>query len=360
MPWLSWNGHARHSSPVSSGIVGECQHCQDDCQCLACQSTYHSVRCCFHEDHKAIIHHHRAPRKELTTPNPPRFLVCPPGGDGTTQKGPLPCPARSADRVNPPRAELYAKFNPPTLTELPKTAIPHNFFPMPLTVGKTPPLPRSNHFKAKKAGPKPPTPYPFISTSKSKPKAVSAAATTEYPHPRITERPSTVAAYPSSLKEGSRLPSLALSYAQSQVRSSFHTVDTRITTHCGHDIEHNQEHRESAIHPSTKYRASRKSHTLPTNIVSALPVQTSPSGSGKASRRFSALFELGDTALNQKLLDHQEQWRQIEKECDERIDEIARKIGGIISLPSGIKVPEESQRIQGQIDQVERAKSTKT
>jgi hypothetical protein len=100
----------------------------------------------------------------------PGFQYVRQGGDGTTQNGPLPCPARSADRVNPPRAELYTKFNPPTLSELRKTAIPHNFFPMLLTVGKTPPLPRSNHFKAKKAGPKPQTPYPFISTSKSNPR----------------------------------------------------------------------------------------------------------------------------------------------------------------------------------------------
>jgi len=46
------------------------------------------------------------------------------------------------------------------------------------------------------------------------------------------------------------------------------------------------------------------------------------------------------------------------KECDERIDEIARKLGGIISLPNGIKVPEETHRIQGQIDEIERAKRT--
>ncbi|XMA08409.1 hypothetical protein WAI453_001200 [Rhynchosporium graminicola] len=44
-------GHARHRSPISTGIVGECQHCLDDCRCEACQSTHHSV------------HHHHKPRK---------------------------------------------------------------------------------------------------------------------------------------------------------------------------------------------------------------------------------------------------------------------------------------------------------
>ncbi|KAH7418111.1 hypothetical protein BKA64DRAFT_700648 [Cadophora sp. MPI-SDFR-AT-0126] len=56
-------GHARHGSPVSSGVVGECQHCLDDCQCAACQNTHHSVRCCVHTDHQTIVHHHHTPRK---------------------------------------------------------------------------------------------------------------------------------------------------------------------------------------------------------------------------------------------------------------------------------------------------------
>ncbi|KAK0112972.1 hypothetical protein ONS95_014686 [Cadophora gregata] len=59
-------GHARHGSPVSSGVVGECQHCLDDCQCAACQNTHHSVRCCVHTDHQTIVHHHHTPRKVVT------------------------------------------------------------------------------------------------------------------------------------------------------------------------------------------------------------------------------------------------------------------------------------------------------
>ncbi|TGO11291.1 hypothetical protein BTUL_0113g00210 [Botrytis tulipae] len=50
-------------SPVSSGIVGDCQHCLDDCECSACQSTVHSVRCCTNEIHKPMIHLHRSPAK---------------------------------------------------------------------------------------------------------------------------------------------------------------------------------------------------------------------------------------------------------------------------------------------------------
>ncbi|TGO45858.1 hypothetical protein BCON_0360g00020 [Botryotinia convoluta] len=50
-------------SPVSSGILGDCQHCLDDCECSACQSTVHSVRCCTNEVHKPMIHLHRSPAK---------------------------------------------------------------------------------------------------------------------------------------------------------------------------------------------------------------------------------------------------------------------------------------------------------
>ncbi|TGO59534.1 hypothetical protein BOTNAR_0160g00100 [Botryotinia narcissicola] len=50
-------------SPVSSGIVGDCQHFLDDCECSACRSTVHSVRCCTNEIHKPLIHLHRSPAK---------------------------------------------------------------------------------------------------------------------------------------------------------------------------------------------------------------------------------------------------------------------------------------------------------
>ncbi|ESZ91279.1 hypothetical protein SBOR_8334 [Sclerotinia borealis F-4128] len=56
------HGHCDRS-PVDSGILGDCQHCLDDCECSACQSTVHSVRCCTNEVHKPMIHLHRSPAK---------------------------------------------------------------------------------------------------------------------------------------------------------------------------------------------------------------------------------------------------------------------------------------------------------
>lgn len=58
-------GHDRCGSPVESGIVGECQHCLDDCDCLGCRSTYHGVRCCINKDHLSVSHYHQVSEKAL-------------------------------------------------------------------------------------------------------------------------------------------------------------------------------------------------------------------------------------------------------------------------------------------------------
>lgn len=61
-------GHTRHDvSAVDAGIVGECQHCLDDCSCASCQNTDHSVRCCTHPDHQAMVHIHHTPQKDMLT-----------------------------------------------------------------------------------------------------------------------------------------------------------------------------------------------------------------------------------------------------------------------------------------------------
>jgi hypothetical protein len=60
--------HARANSPATSGIVGVCQHCLDDCQCESCQSAEHSVRCCVHESHTPMVHHHQ-PTPLVDTPS---------------------------------------------------------------------------------------------------------------------------------------------------------------------------------------------------------------------------------------------------------------------------------------------------
>jgi len=52
-------GHERCGSPVEEGIVGNCQHCIDDCDCQACQSVPHAVRCCTSKEHRTVIHLHQ-------------------------------------------------------------------------------------------------------------------------------------------------------------------------------------------------------------------------------------------------------------------------------------------------------------
>lgn len=57
-------GHHRHDVSVAeAGTVGECQHCLDDCSCAACQKADHSVRCCTHPAHQALVHIHHTPQR---------------------------------------------------------------------------------------------------------------------------------------------------------------------------------------------------------------------------------------------------------------------------------------------------------
>jgi hypothetical protein len=70
--------HTPSRSPIAAGIVGECQHCLTDCQCAACQSTHHNVRCCVHKDHHPLTHHHYMPQKETANPVVPVILALKP------------------------------------------------------------------------------------------------------------------------------------------------------------------------------------------------------------------------------------------------------------------------------------------
>ena len=140
------------------------------------------------------------------------------------------------------------------------------------------------------------------------------AATTESSHPTTTDRLFNVPIdYPSSLEDGKRLPSLALSHALSHIQSSLHTQKTRITTPSDHDIENSQDQSGSSINPSSKIKISREKNATTPSTVSPVLIRASTPWSGKASRRLSALFRLGEAALSQKLLNHQEQLRLIER-----------------------------------------------
>lgn len=59
------HSHDRRGSPVAEGVIGVCQHCLDDCQCDSCKNAEHSVRCCVHESHHPIIHHHPTPKQDV-------------------------------------------------------------------------------------------------------------------------------------------------------------------------------------------------------------------------------------------------------------------------------------------------------
>lgn len=131
-------GHTRHGvSPIEDGTVGECQHCLDDCPCVACQNTDHSVRCCTHADHQAISHIHNMLSKVKEIPT--QGLVHLPASISTEfnhQPDSLPLS---------PRTSIAAG---PLLTQNQNAQAPVRK----LTSPKRRPLPRSQAPKSRKQG----------------------------------------------------------------------------------------------------------------------------------------------------------------------------------------------------------------
>lgn len=134
-------GHTRHAvSPIDAGVVGECQHCLDDCPCAACQNTDHSVRCCTHADHQAIPHVHNTLSKLKEAPTQgPVDLTPSISTESTPQPDSLPLS---------PRTSIAAAS---ILGQTQNSQLPVGK----LTLAKRRPLPRSQASKCRKQGTQP-------------------------------------------------------------------------------------------------------------------------------------------------------------------------------------------------------------
>jgi hypothetical protein len=85
-------------------------------------------------------------------------------------------------------------------------------------------------------------------------------------------------------------------------------------------------------------------------------MQLSPPGSRRATRRLSALFQLREKntvpLLNQKLLEHQEELRRTQKECDQQMGAVAKSLLNNLTWNNERKesihnvMPEEPERVQ--------------
>lgn len=294
-------GHHRQGSPTSTGIIGECQHCLNDCQCSACQNTDHSVRCCVHESHRSILHHHNTPRKENIA-NPMEFTTPPP--KPPTPPGNSDSPARPVSTLLPPASQWEETIRPKS-EELPK---PQTLSP--LTTGpivyKTPSLPRSKKATLLNQESKVPTPTPLPQKFG---KITGASSQGEVSRPQSLH---------GSKEEGSRRD-------MSHSKTSANSQNLPPAQNLEVQSELANILKTSSPKPSiNEERSSKRESRGGTPPVEHI----SQTASRRSSRQLSALFQLRERdsipLLNRKLTAHQEELKRIEKLRDEKIEAVTR------------------------------------
>ncbi|CZR66211.1 uncharacterized protein PAC_16112 [Phialocephala subalpina] len=323
-------GHVRHGSCSGVELVGECQHCVEDCQCAACQSTHHNVRCCTHKDHKAITHQHHTPQKKATlpdlharplsthrktsTPSRPVTTLPPRPQSAIAEQLPIHSPAQD----NPPKQVLSTG---PSLEKV------LNF----------PPRKRSTFIQEAK---KPPTPPPWVSLPRS-----SLLKAPQYdPVDDIQEE--MVPGPFASLKKIATPPAAsAWGESSHNVRNEQNgRIWSKTYAENNRDCPRN-DRRDRSTMPSRRNSAVKEKRSISSkgNTRSSSRMKVSPPGSRKASRRLSALFQLREQesvpALTQKLLQHQEELRDSGEKRDDRIE--AAPSGDVTSLARNLEHKED-------------------
>ncbi|PBP24347.1 hypothetical protein BUE80_DR004643 [Diplocarpon rosae] len=267
-------GHARHGSPISTGVVGQCQHCLDDCQCAACQNTHHSVRCCVHTDHKPVVHHHHTPAKKARSPCPE--------GSSTKQVNRSPLPACA---VSPPG-------------------------PLPTLEGVEAQVALSSEVSTKTRDPSSSTSNPYAESAAQSTTTLSTAKNESVEHDvaNVTE---------STLSEASAI-SPRTSREQLSFEVSAEPADGtwfRIPSH--HELEQNHERRASWSTPLRKKSVAREHATSPD--PRSPRTEGSPPRSRKPSRTKSTLYQLNKKifsgAVDQQLPEHPTEVGENQKDC---------------------------------------------
>jgi len=300
-------GHDRRGSPVASGVIGECQHCLNDCQCSACQTTQHSVRCCVHDDHQSIAHHHHSFRKENVA-NSKDVSAKPLRNPSPVPHSQTTSHARTMSTVIPPKSQR--KEISPTGTEEPRE------LPASQSRATNQELRKSHSFlKSKKS-----TSIAEVSKGQTPPHWVSS--------PHRASR-STLG---STLKEKPKQQSIDHAYSitpSPKPPSPFQEISTSPPPQ-----DHSSKYEQLQNYDSTSPKhpvIERKRIQTPSRCSTPQRNAVSPPGSRRASRRLSALFQLRERnavpLLNQKLMEHQQELKRTEKQCDERAEGVSQEPG---------------------------------
>ena len=305
-------GHAHLGSPVSSGVVGECQHCLHDCHCDACKSTYHSVRCCVHGDHQARTHRHLTPRKEASMISEKEST------NNTVQLSNLDDPktvvvARHSEQKTSKTMKLPSKD--PAHEDQPPPK------PSPVKMPSLPKTKRSSLLADK--FPKPPTPPPWVSSPRKG--SIAGTINSERWQEPILEEVQIM----SGIKPPDNLPSTSREKPLGPPADPCDEVVNESNLRRSNDAlaalrylyEHDEQRRASLRRPSLRSVIENISRP-PSAQPSSRARQVSSSGSRRASRRLSALFQSREQdsvpLLNQKLLECQEELRRTQKEFDDK------------------------------------------
>ncbi|KUJ21173.1 uncharacterized protein LY89DRAFT_729966 [Mollisia scopiformis] len=312
-------GHIRHGSCSGAELVGECQHCVEDCQCAACQNTHHNVRCCTHKDHKAIVHQHHTPRKEFPSPDP--------------HVRPLSAPRRpsvpsSSVTVIPQRPQS-AKIEPLTIRSSLQNSQPKQVLSTRPSLEKVPSFPLRKKSTFIKEASKPPTPPPWVSQPRS-----SLLKPLQYDPDDI---PNEIVPDPFAPFRKSLTPPVVNTWGESS-QNLGNDQGKRLwsTNQLGTMSQARDERPESYRNPLRKISAVKEKRSVSSKGTtrSSSRIKVSPPGSRRASRRLSALFQLREQdsvpALTQKLLRHQDELREGRNNHQEVVK--AAPSGGVASI----------------------------
>ena len=277
-------GHARHGS-ATSGALGQCQHCIDDCQCTSCRSTHHSVRCCINEEHQGMVHQHHHSRTF-------QYL-----------NEHLDCPTFSLGNTNP-------RSNVPTLEEEPDI------------------LPRSTSRTFLEGEVKSPTPPSWIAKSMSKPPNLTQYSTLASDRTAVDTVLSIEAiqnsAAPCKGRQKQSSPPFMVDFSsleQNREAMGNPWVGGRSNPWDEHETKRSY---KGPIHDQDRLLERRSlSQRIPSKASRA-----NTTASGQPPRSVSEFLRLGEAnavpLLNQNLLRNQEKLKRIEKQCDDRLHALAQ------------------------------------
>jgi hypothetical protein len=304
-------GHSRHGSPVSTGIVGECQHC------LACQSTSHSVRCCVHKGHRPIVHHHRIPRMVAKIATRSEF----PESSLPNRVTPQISPPSSPPTAIPPRANRRLS-SPPALAICPGLRTSQQSTLKKPALEKTPCLPRSKRSALISEASEPPTSPLWVSLPMIN--SIPAVAVPRAGFKQTTVGPilsdTPIVDPPPLFKEMPTLGPPDTCEESSPEYSDVPSDGTWTTVPLGYDHEHNHPRQESYTLSSQNIATIKEQSTRSRNSGAAAQLQvTDPAPKG-----LHRMQERNAVSLWKQRLLNQEELRRIEKECDLRIGHMAR------------------------------------